>query len=64
MTAWQRARCEDVSPAAPTAPSLLFGGIRTPFIRTTRLPSADELFVGMFGVTRDIDLPIAQFLDV
>ncbi len=64
LTAWQRAGREDVSPAAQPSPSLLIGGTRAPFFRTTRLPSADELFVGMFGVTRDIDLPIAEFLDV
>jgi hypothetical protein len=58
-TAWQRAGPEDVSPAAQPSPSLLIGGTRAPFFRTTRLPSADELFVGMFSVTRDIDLPIA-----
>ena len=55
---------EDVSPAAQPSPSLLIGGTRAPFTRTTRLPSADELFVGMFSVARDIDLPIAQFLDI
>ncbi len=32
--------------------------------RCHRAPSADELFVGTFSVARDIDLPIAQFLDV
>ena len=63
-TAWQRTGPEDVSPAAQPSPSLLIGGTRAPFFRTTRLPSADELFVGVFSVTRDIDLPIAQFLDV
>src|ERR1700674_2598877 len=64
VTAWQRAGAEDVSPAAQPSPSLLIGGTRAPLTRTTRLPSADELFVGMFSVARDIDLPIAQFLDV
>jgi len=29
-------------------PLRLIGGTRAPFFRTTRLPSADELFVGMF----------------
>jgi hypothetical protein len=47
------------APAAQPSPSLLIGGTRAPFFRTTRLPSVDELFVGMFSVTRDIDLPIA-----
>jgi len=64
VTAWQRAGPEDVSPAAQLLPSLLIGGTRAPLTRTTRLPSADELFVGMFSVARDIDLSIAQFLDV
>ena len=64
VTAWQRVGHEDVSPAAQPSPSLLIGGTRAPFTRTTRLPSADELFVGMFSVARDIDLPIAQFLDI
>ena len=64
VTAWQRAGPEDVSPAAQPSPSLLIGGTRAPLTRTTPLPSADELFVGMFSVARDIDLPIAQFLDV
>jgi hypothetical protein len=59
VTAWQRVGHEDVSPAAQPSPSLLIGGARAPFTRTTRLPSADELFVGMFSVARDIDLPIA-----
>ena len=54
-----KSRAEDVIPAAQPSPSLLIGGTRAPFFRTTRLPSADELFVGMFSVTRDIDLPIA-----
>ena len=63
MTAWQRAGPKDVSPAAQPSPSLLIGGTRAPLTRTTRLPSADEVFVGTFSVTRDIDLPIAQFLD-
>src|SRR6476646_9871432 len=58
-TVWQRAGPEDVSPAAQPSSSLLIGGTRAPFFRTTRLPSADELFVGIFSVTRDIDLPIA-----
>ena len=64
VTAWRRAGAEDVSPAAQPSPSLLIGGTRAPLTRTTRLPSADELFVGMFSVARDIDFPIAQFLDV
>ena len=64
VTAWQRVGHEDVSPATRPSPSLLIGGTRAPFTRTTRLPSADELFVGMFSVARDIDLPIAQFLDI
>ena len=64
MTAWQRAGPEDVSPAAQPSPSLLIGGTRAPLTRTTPLPSADKLFVGMFSVACDIDLPIAQFLDV
>jgi hypothetical protein len=42
-TAWQRAGPEDVSPAAQPSPSLLIGGTRASFFRTTRLPSADEL---------------------
>ena len=48
-TAWQRAGPEDVSPAAQPSPSLLIGGTRALFFRTTWLPSADELFVGMFS---------------
>ena len=59
VTAWQRAGPEDVSPAAQPSPSLLIGGTRAPLTRTTRLPSADELFVDTFSVARDIDLPIA-----
>ena len=55
---------EDVSPAAQSSSLLLIGGTRAPLTRTTRLPSADELFVGMFSVARDIDLPIAQLFDV
>ena len=54
--------------------SVLIGGTRAPFFRLERVvvtrrrpdhtgrrgwPSVDELFVGMFSVTRDIDLPIA-----
>ena len=64
VIAWQRAGPEDVSPAAQPLPSLLVGGTRAPLTRTTRLPSADKLFVGMFSMARDIDLPIAQFLDI
>jgi hypothetical protein len=64
VTAWQRAGLEDVSPAAQPSPSLVIGGTRAPLTGTTPLPSADELFVGMFGMARDIDLPIAQFLDI
>src|SRR5208282_4488030 len=64
VTAWQRAGIEDVSPAAQPSPSLLIAGTRAPLTRTTRLPSADKLFVGMFSVAHDIDLPVAQFLDV
>ncbi len=54
-----KSRAQDVSPAAQLLSSLLIGGTRAPLTRTTRLPSADELFVGMFSVARDIDLPIA-----
>jgi hypothetical protein len=64
VTAWQRVGLEDVSPAAQPSSSLLIGGTRAPLTKTTRLPSADELFVGMFSVTDDIDLPIVQRLDV
>jgi hypothetical protein len=60
VTTWQRVGLEDVSPAAQPSSSLLIGGTRAPLTKTTRLPSADELFVGMFSVTRDIDLPIDQ----
>ena len=59
VTAWQRAGIEDVSPAAQPSPSLLIAGTRAPLTRTTRLPSADKLFVGMFSVAHDIDLPVA-----
>ena len=64
VTAWQGVGLEDVSPAAQSSSLLLIGGTRAPLTRTTRLPSADELFVGMFSVARDIDLPIAQLFDV
>ena len=64
MTAWQRAGPEDGNPAAQPSPSLLIGGTRAPLRGTTPLPSADELFVGMFSVARHIDLAIAQFLDI
>lgn len=60
MTAWQRAGPEDANPAAPPSPSLLIGGARAPLTRATRLPSADELFVGMFSVARDVALSIAH----
>jgi hypothetical protein len=48
-----KSRALGCQPGAQPSSSLLIGGTRAPLTKTTRLPSADELFVGMFSVTRD-----------
>jgi hypothetical protein len=63
VTARQSAGSEDASPAAQPLASLLICGARAPR-SPAWLPVLHEPLVGMFGVTREVDLPIAKLLDV
>ena len=57
-TAWRRARLEDEGLAAQPLASLLICGARALLRCAAALPLADEPFVGLFGLTGQLDLPI------
>jgi putative transposase len=63
VTAWQRAGLEDASPITLPSVSFLVCGTRAPLC-TPRLPLADEPFVGLLGMTRELDLTITQRFDI
>src|SRR4051812_14055597 len=63
VTAGQRAGFEDASPAMLPSVSFLVCGTRAP-LWTPRLPLTDEAIIGLLGITGEIDLTIAQRLDV
>src|SRR6185312_967689 len=59
VTARRSAGSEDASPAAQPLTSLLICGARAPR-SPAWLPVLHEPLIGMFGVTREVDLPIAK----
>jgi predicted RecB family nuclease len=63
VTAWQRAGLEDANPITLPSVSFLVCGTRAPLC-TPRLPLADEPFVGLLGMTRELDLTITQRFDI
>src|SRR5438477_10809893 len=63
-TAWRRARLEDEGLAAQPLASLLICGARALLRCAAALPLADEPFVGLFGMTGQLDLPITQRFDI
>ena len=64
VTARQRAGIEDTSPTAQPLSSLLLCGTRALLRIAAPLPLAHKPLVGLFGMARDRDLPIAQLFDI
>src|SRR5580700_9339889 len=64
VTARQRVGIEDASPATLPSASFLSCGARALLGIAAPLPFADELLVGLFGMTGELDLAITQLFDV
>jgi hypothetical protein len=63
-TAWQRAGIKDASPTTQPSVSFLLCGACALLSVAAPLPLADKPLVGLFSMAGQLDLAVAQLLDV